>query len=477
MRIVILGAGQVGTSVAQSLVSESNDITVVDSDEKRLAYLQERLDLRTVCGNGVLPSVLGNAGLDDADIFLAVSQSDATNLVACKLAASVFNVPTRIARLRSPEYLAAGAPLADAEFGVNYALCPEKVITDYLVKLVDFPEALQVLTFADGRVVLVGMRAEAGGRLVGQPIKTLPAHLGEGSDARIAAIFRRGRSIPPTGDTVIEEGDEVFVLAAEEHIRQVILELGRQKQPVRRVVVAGAGNIGLRVAKQLSARVQVKLIESNAARAYAVSGDAGDALVLHGDATDDELLNQEGIEETDLFLALTNDDEDNIMAASLAKNLGCGRVLALINRRAYADLVQGGPIDIAISPAQVSIGDLLTHVRRGFVVKVHSLRRGVAEALEIVVHGDERTSSVVGRRVGELKPIPGATLAVIVREAALDDMPASLSDYNDLPPRARVIIAHKSEVILSGDHVIVFCVNKKVVRRVEKLFQVGVGFF
>ena len=333
-----------------------------------------------------------------------------------------------------------------------------------------------MLTFADGRVVLVGMRAEAGGRLVGQPIKTLPAHLGEGSDARIAAIFRRGRSIPPTGDTVIEEGDEVFVLAAEEHIRQVILELGRQKQPVRRVVVAGAGNIGLRVAKQLSARVQVKLIESNAARAYAVSGDAGDALVLHGDATDDELLNQEGIEETDLFLALTNDDEDNIMAASLAKNLGCGRVLALINRRAYADLVQGGPIDIAISPAQVSIGDLLTHVRRGFVVKVHSLRRGVAEALEIVVHGDERTSSVVGRRVGELKPIPGATLAVIVREAALDDMPASLSDYNDLPPRARVIIAHKSEVILSGDHVIVFCVNKKVVRRVEKLFQVGVGF-
>ena len=479
MRIVILGAGQVGTSVAQSLVSESNDITIVDTDEKRLAYLQERLDLRTVCGNGVLPSVLREAGLADADMLLAVSQSDPTNLVACKLALSVFNVPTRIARLRSPEYLADGAPLADAEFGVNYALCPEKVITDYLIKLVDFPEALQVLTFADGRVVLVGMRAEIGGRLVGLPIKALPEHLGQGSDARIAAIFRRGKSVPPTGDTFIEEGDEVFVLAAEEHIRRVILELGRQKQPVRRVMVAGAGNIGLRVARQLSERVQVKLIESNAGRAHTISGQAGDALVLHGDATDDELLGLEGIEETDLFLALTNDDEDNIMAASLAKNLGCGRVVALINRRAYADLVQGGPIDIAISPVQVSIGDLLTHVRRGFVVKVHSLRRGAAEALEIVVHGDERTSSVVGRRVGDLKPIPGATLAVIVREALPPDILASLSDYQEVPElraQARVIIAHKTEVIQSGDHVIVFCVNKKVVRRVEKLFQVGVGF-
>ena len=480
MRIVILGAGQVGTSVAQSLVSESNDITVVDTDEKRLAFLHERLDLRTVCGNGVLPSVLREAGLGDADMLLAVTQSDPTNLVACKLAHSVFNVPTRIARLRSPEYLEDAAPLADAEFAVDYALCPEKVITDYLVKLVDFPEALQVLSFAGERVVLVGMRAESGGRLVGLPIKALPSHLGEGCDARIAAIFRRGRSIPPVGETVIEEGDEVFVLAAAEHIRQVILELGQQKPPVRRVMVAGGGNIGLRVARRLAERVQVKLIESNSARAHAIAGQVGDALVLLGDATDDELLNLEGIEETDLFLALTNDDEDNIMAASLAKNMGCSRVLALINRRAYAEVVQGGPIDIAISPAQVSIGDLLTHVRRGFVVKVHSLRRGVAEALEIVVHGDERTSGVVGRRVGDLKPIPGATLAVIVRMPEPPPSPdPALSDYADVPvvcPPARVLIAHKSEVLRSGDHVIVFCANKKVVRRVEKLFQVGFGF-
>ena len=480
MRIVIIGAGQVGTSVAQSLVSESNDITIVDTDERRLAFLQERLDLRTVVGNAVLPSVLREAGLADADMLIAVTQSDPTNLVACKIAQTVFNVPTRIARLRSPEYLDEGQSLADEHFAVSYALCPEKVITEYLVKLVAFPEALQVLSFAEGRVVLVGMRAHAGGLLVGRPIKELPEHLGGEIDARIAAIFRRGQAIHPGGETRVEDGDEIFVLAAEEHIRRVMVELRQQTAPVSRVIVAGGGNIGLRVARRLSEHCRVKVIESNPARAQMISGQVGDALVLLGDATDDELLTQEGIDETDLFLALTNDDEDNIMAASLAKNMGCQRVLALINRRAYAELVQGGPIDIAISPAQVSIGDLLTHVRHGFVVKVHSLRRGAAEALEIVVHGDERSSRVVGRRVGELKPIPGATLAVIVRDAPPLVLPADQESGDQeprvVPPPAQVIIAHKSEVIRTGDHVIVFCLNKKVVRQVEKLFQVGIGF-
>ena len=480
MKIVILGAGQVGTSVAQSLVSESNDITVVDTDEARLEYLQERLDLRTVVGNAVLPSTLRAAGLEDADMLIALTQSDQTNLVTCKLAHTVFNVPTRIARLRSPEFLDDSALLAEEHFAVSYALCPEQVITDYLVKLVEFPEALQVLSFADGRVVLVGMRATAGGLLVGRPIRELPVHLGGEVDARIAAIFRRGQAIHPSGETLIEEGDELFVLAAEEHIRRVMVELCQRTAPVRRVIVAGGGNIGLRVAQRLESRCGVKVIEGNARRAQAISGSVGRALVLLGDATDEDMLQQEGIDDTDLFLALTNDDEDNIMAASLAKSMGCQRVLALINRRVYAELVQGGPIDIAISPAQVSIGDLLTHVRHGFVVKVHSLRRGAAEALEIVVHGDERNSRVVGRRIGDLPAIDGATLAVIVREAAPGSVPSGEQtgyvDTDVVRRPSQVIIAHKSEVIRSGDHVIVFCLNKKVVRQVEKLFQVGFSF-
>lgn len=475
MRIVILGAGQVGTSVAQSLVSESNDITVVDSNRDRLENLQVRLDLRTVAGSAVLPSVLEEAGLADADILIAVTQSDQTNLVACKLAHSVFNVPTRIARLRSREFLDTPALLADENFAVSYALCPEQVITDYLVKLVEFPEALQVLSFASGRVALVAVKAYADGLMVGKPIREMSEHLGGAVEARIAAIFRRDHAVPPTGDTIIEDGDEVFVLAADEHIRRVMVEMRRMTTPVSRIIIAGGGNIGLRVAQQLEEKCSVKLIEHDPARAQMIATSLGKSLVLLGDATDEDLLQQEAIDETDLFLALTNDDEDNIMAASLAKNMGCKRVVALINRRAYADLVQGGPIDIAISPAQVSIGDLLTHVRHGFVVKVHSLRRGAAEAIELVVHGDQKTSRVVGRCVGDLPVIPGATLAVIVRDFdKIEDI-----GYQGMLMQKRkghVVIAHREEIIQAADHVIVFCLNKKVVQKVEQLFQVNVSF-
>lgn len=475
MKIVILGAGQVGASVAESLVSEDNDITIVDSDRERLQYLQDRIDLRTVAGNAAYPSTLRDAGAEDADLLIAVTQSDQTNLVACKVAHSLFNVPMRIARLRSNDFLESETLLAPENFAVDFALCPEQVITDYIAKLAEFPEALQVLSFARGRVALVAVRAYAGGLLIGKPIREMREHLSGGADARIAAIFRRDRPVPPTGDTAIEDGDEVFVLAADEHIRRVLREMRRMLHPVERVMIAGGGNIGLRVALALEGKYQIKVIEGSRARAELIANSLTSALVLRGDATDEELLQQEAIDEMDLFLALTNDDEDNIMAASLAKRLGCKRVVALINRRAYADLVQGGPIDIAISPAQVSIGALLAHVRHGDVAQVHSLRRGAAEALELVVHGDRNSSQVVGRCVGELPVISGASLAVIVRDLGkIEDIA-----YQGMAMRkamGHVVIAHKEEVIQAGDHVIVFCLDRKVVKKVEKLFQVSVGF-
>ena len=476
MRIVILGAGQVGASIAQILVSENNDITIVDNDQKRLEYLQVRLDLRTIAGNAVLPSTLRDAGLADADMLIAVTRSDQTNLIACKLAHTMFNVPTRIARLRSSEFMDDAELLTEKNFAVSYALCPEQVITDYLVKLVEFPEALQVLYFANERVALVAVKATAGGLMVGKPIREMSEHLGGNVDARISAIFRRDHAVTPTGSTVIEEGDEVFVLAADEHIRRVLIEMRQKTTPVQRIIIAGGGNIGLRVAQMLEGKCLVKVIESNTARTQTIANLLGNGLVLLGDATDEELLEQESIGETDLFLALTNDEEDNIMSASLAKAMGCKRVLALINRRAYADLVQSGPIDIAISPALVSIGDLLTHVRRGFVAKVHSLRRGAAEAIELVVHGDEKSSRVVGRRVGDLPVIPGATLVAIVRDFdRIEDI--AYAGMLKIKKKGHVVIAHKGEVIKPADHVIVFCLNAKVVKKVEKLFSVGLHFF
>ena len=476
MKIVILGAGQVGASVAESLVSEDNDITIVDRDSVRLAYLQDRLDLRTVTGNAAYPSILRDAGAEDADLLIAVTESDQTNLVACKIAHSIFNVPKRIARLRSADFLESETLLSPENFAVDFAICPEQVITDYIIRLIEFPEALQVLSFAKGRVALVAVRAYSGGLLVGKPIKEMREHLPGGVDARIAAIFRRDRPILPTGDTLIEDGDEVFLLAAEEHIRPALREMRRMLTPVKRVMIAGGGNIGLRVAQTLENNYEVKVLEGAWQRAEVLANDLKSSLVLCGEVTDEDLLQQEAIDEMDLFLALTNDDEDNIMAASLAKRLGCKRVVALINRRAYADLVQGGPIDIAISPAQVSIGTLLAHVRHGDVAQVHSLRRGAAEALEIVVHGDEKSSKVVGRRIGDLPVIPGAIIAAIVRDLdKLEDI-----CYRGMAMEKRkghVVIGHKDEVIRVDDHVIIFCLSKKVVKKVEKLFEVGFHFF
>ncbi len=456
MKIIILGAGQVGASVAESLVSEQNDLTVVDIDPQRLQLLQDRLDLRTVLGSAAHPSVLAEAGAADADLVIAVTQRDETNLVACKLAARRFNVPRRIARIRATDFLDEEMVLGADGFDVDVSICPEQILTDYIAKLVEFPEALQVLDFADGRVSLVAVRAYMGGPLVGRQLKALRQHI-PGIDTRIVAIFRRDRAIVPDGDTVIEAGDEVFCLAATKHIRQVLRELRRMDRPVKRVMIAGGGNIGLRLARALEHDYSVRIIEHNKRRSELLAAQVEKALVLTGDATDEELLEQESVSEMDLFLAVTNDDENNIMGSLLAKRMGARRVVALINRKSYVDLLQSGEIDIAISPAQATIGTLLAHVRRGDVVAVHSLRRGAAEALEAVAHGDRESCRLTGRRIEEIDLPPGTTIGAVVRGD-------------------EVIMAHHDTMIEAEDHVIVFVTDKKRLPKVEKLFQVGVGF-
>ncbi|MGB0126901.1 MAG: Trk system potassium transporter TrkA [Rhodocyclaceae bacterium] len=475
MKIIILGAGQVGISVAENLVSEANDITVIDSDVNRLRGLQDRLDLRTVVGNAASPSVLRQAGAEDADLLIAVTQSDQTNLCACRTAATLFNLPTKVARLRSPDYIEYPALLDDSNFAVDFSICPEQIVTDYLAKLIEYPEALQVLEFAEGRVSLVAVRAFEGGPLVGHPLADLRRHIPK-VDARIAAIFRRDQPITPDGDTVIEAGDEVFCLAATEDIREVLNELRHMDKPCKRIMIAGGGNIGFRLARALEDDYQVKVIEFDKRRAEYLAGQLQSALVLHGDATDEDLLASENVEDMDMFLALTNDDENNIMATLLAKRMGANRVLALINRRSYVDLVQSDRIDIAISPAQVSIGSLLARVRRGDVAAVHSLRRGAAEALELIAHGDIKSSKVVGRRIEDIELPPGASIGAMVRRipspqgAAIEEEDPGDGDF-------QVIIAHHDAVIEADDHVIVFVVNKRLVPKVEKIFQVGLGFF
>ncbi len=464
MKVIILGAGRVGTSVAESLVGEANDITVVDIDAERLRLLQDRLDLRTVTGSASHPEVLKQAGVEEADMILAVTQNDETNLVACKLASILFNVPTKIARIRAADYLSHPEIFTPENFCVDFTICPEQILTDHIVKLIEFPEALQVLDFAGGLVKLVGMRASPDGTLVDKELQNIRKHMAS-VDTRVAAIFRKGRAIMPERDTVIESGDEVFFIAASQDIRMVMSELKRMDKPIRRIMIAGGGNIGSRLAKSVERNHQVKLIEFDKASCERLAASLSSTLILHGDATDEALLEAENIDEMDLFCALTNDDENNIMASLLAKRMGARKVISLINRSVYVDLLQGGDIDIALSPSQVTIGTLLTHVRRADVSAVHSLRRGAAEALELVAHGDAKSSRVVGRRMDELDLPPGVGIGAIVRGKGNEHAPP------------KVLIAHHDTVIEPDDHVIVFAINKKLIPKVEKLFQVGMGFF
>ncbi|RXZ42604.1 Trk system potassium transporter TrkA [Crenobacter cavernae] len=459
MKILILGAGQVGSTVAENLVSENNDITVVDLDAKLLKQLQDRLDIRTVVGNAAHPSVLQHAGADDTDLMLALTRNDETNLVASKFASDLFNIPTCVARVRSSDYVEFGGDEdALVRFGVDHSICPEQLVTHQLSQLFEYPGALRVLDFAGGKVQLVVVRAIEGGLLVGKPLKRIRDDLPDAVDCRVCAIYRNDRLVIPDGDTVVADQDEVFFLAAREHIALVLREMRKSERPVKRVMIAGGGNVGFRLARLLESRYAVKLIESRPERSLWLAEHLSQTLVLNGEATDEELLEDEHVDEIDMFCALTNDDEDNIMSALLAKRLGAKRVAALVNRGSYVDLLEGNRIDVVVSPHLTTIGALLAYIRHGDVVAVHSLRRGAAEAMEVVVHGDRKTSKVVGRRLDEIAMPAGCHIGAIVRGET-------------------VAMAHHDLVVEDGDHLILFVAKKRLVKQVEKLIQARFGFF
>ena len=461
MKIIILGAGRVGESVAESLVSEQNDITVIDQDPARLRLLEEKLDLRGVVGNGIQPSVLAEAGARDADMVIACAAADESNLVVCKVAHDVFNVPTTIARLRSPEFIEGDELLGKGGFAVDNVICPEESVMRYIHLLISYPEALQVVKFSQNRAALVVVRAAAGGAVVGHTIAEMRNRIPH-VEMRIVALYRLDTEMEATPSTRILPGDEVFVLADVRKIRQVLAAIHNIDKPVQRVMIAGGGKVGLRLARSLVGQCEVKLIESDRKRCeYLASQLPSNMLVLNGDAADEDLLEEENVGDMDMFLALTSDDEDNIMSAMLAKRLGANRVLSLINRRAYADMMQGSTIDIAISPSQTVIGELLAHLRRGDVAAVHSLRRGAAEALEGVARGDIKTSKLVGRRIDEIRLPQGARFGAIVRGDGRD---------------SEVLMPHHGTEIQTDDHLILFLPHKRLVREVEKLFQVKATF-
>lgn len=459
MKILIVGAGRVGTSVAENLVSEHNDITVIDPDPSRLSDLQERFDLRGVVGDGSQVSAMERAGAEDADMIIACAASDAVNLVACKIARQIFNVPRRVARIRSSEIPAMPELLGENGFCVDALISPESSVTDYLTKLVEFPEALQVVDMGQGRISVITMRVSLDGFMANHPLKDLRA-MNPDVNAKVVDIVRLGKTVTISPETILRPGDELLLIADTIHAHQAVHQMNRSKEQVRRVMIAGGGNIGARVARNLANEgYNVRIIEQSMDRCEELATTLPDnVLVLHGNGTDESLLERENIEEMDTWMALTSDDEDNIMSSLMAKRMGAQRVIALINRTAYGELMQGSHIDIAISPAQATMSELLRYVRRGDIVAAHRLRGGLAEVLELVAHGDKKSSKVIGKRISELDLPKGASIGAVVREQA-------------------ILISEPDVVLEPEDHVIVFVPSRSQVRQIEKLFQVSASFF
>ena len=457
MKIIILGAGQVGGTLTEHLADEQNDVTVVDSSDSALRQLQERLDIRTVKCDASKPTTLADAGAQDADMLIAVTDSDEVNMLACAIAYTLYRTPTKICRIREVDYLNEDKKLFQSgAIPVDVSISPERLVTDAIHQLILNPGSLQVLDFAGGKIRLVAVRAVDGGPIVGRELQEIREHM-PSVDTRVAAIFRKSQSaIIPEGSTVVEPDDEAFFIAASENIRAVTSELRKLDEPYKRVMIAGGGKIGASLAKRLEQDYQVKVLELNYDRCRQLSEELEESIVLNGSANDSKLLQQENIANTDVFCALTNNGESNIMMSMLAKRLGAKKVITLITNSAYAELV-GQEIDIAISPQQITISSLLTHVRKGDISAVHSLRRGAAEALEMTAHGDPKTSKVVGRRLDELDLPPGATVGAILRGE-------------------QVIIAHRHVVVEEDDHVILFLTDPSKISLVEKLFVVGGSF-
>ncbi len=459
MKIIIIGADHVGASIARILeVEEGNDITIVDTEERRkeLDDLQNSLNIKTVVGEVCYPNVLTEAGADDADMLIALTAVDEINMLACQIAATIFHIPTKIARIRANEYLAHTELYNPIHLPIDVIVSPEQTVTKHIKKLIEYPGSFQVLDFANGKVKLIAMEVYEGSPLDGHTLRTLKQHI-PNVKAKVVAIYRQDRAIFPTGDTVIQPGDDLFFLAPSGDIREVMKEMQPAYKKMKRIVIAGGGHIGKRLAEALEDKYQVKLIEYDSKRAQNLSETLHNTVVLQGDVSDQELLREENIDRIDLFCSVTNNDEANIISTMLAKRMGAGRVMAIVNNPAYADLVEGREIDTVISPQQTTLGALLTHIRRGDIEAVYSLRKGAAEALELTAHGDSKTSKVVGQAVDKLPLPPGSTIGAVVRGD-------------------EVFVLEKEVIVQSGDHVIIFVSDKKYISQVEALFQVSFGF-
>jgi len=452
MKILILGAGVTGSSVAEALASEENDIVVIDLRPMLLDALKERFDIATVVGNAAHPRILEQAGVLNTDMVIAVTDSDETNMLACLIINSLYNNrPRTIARVRAIEYLKHPDMFSPKGIPVDHVISPEQIVMESIRNLIEFPGVSHISHFAGGLVRLFSVKVLTYGFLTGEKIKDIKERLADGK-IRIVAIFRRGKPVTVNGNTIVETGDEVFIVAPSEQVKRVLKALNKLESPLKRIIIAGGGHIGKRLALALENDHQIKIIEKDLKRAKKISNELANTVVLKGDCADETLLLDESIDSTDLFCAITNNDGANIISASLAKSLGVRKTICLLNHISYSKLLPGTGIDVAVFPNQETLGSILKYVRRGDVAQVSSLCGGTSEAIEAIAHRNVGDDSVVGKRVDKIHFPAGIVMGALIRNG-------------------QVISIHHDTVFEENDHVVMFAMDKKLVSNIEKLFQ------
>ena len=449
MNILILGAGQVGSELTEILSEDGHSITLVDLDEEKLEKESEQHDIKIVSGNCCYPQTLEDANIQDTELAIAMTEWDEVNLVACQMIKHLNKKTRTMARIRAREYLKGKGNkiFENGEYSIDVLISPETLITEYISKLVQLPGALQVLDFGDGRASMVSVKAVENAPITGHKISELREHI-PNADARVAAIYREEEIIIPSGEDYIKDGDEVYFISARANIKKVMSEIRPADSKHKSIMIAGGGKIGRRLAKILEDKFSVvKIIEKSRKRGEYLSENLDHALVLNGDATDEDLLIEEGIEQIDMFCSVTDSDEANVMSSLLAKKLGAKKVLSLMNKQSFLDLIHQGEVDITVIPNEITIGVVLKNITKAKIERAHTFKKGKSEALELIA-SQEITPKIIGKGVDDIKLPDGCTISAIIREK-------------------EVKIAHHDVKIHENDHLIIFLSDKKLFPALE----------